>query len=123
MADEKIHMVMMAVTDMAQAKTFYVEQLGFRVVTDFGQGAHHWVTVEPSGGGPTLTLSTMHGKMQPGTMTLYLSTSNIEGAYNDLKAKGVAVDDIKDDLFGPGSGVKWIRLEDPDGNIWQVFQS
>ena len=29
MADEKILMVMMAVTDMAKAKAFYAEQLGF----------------------------------------------------------------------------------------------
>ena len=26
---------------------------------------------------------------------------------------------VKDDLYGPGSGVKWFNLEDPDGN--QVF--
>ncbi|HEX8036151.1 MAG TPA: VOC family protein, partial [Ktedonobacterales bacterium] len=29
-------MVMMAVTDMAKAKAFYAEQLGFQVTTDFG---------------------------------------------------------------------------------------
>jgi hypothetical protein len=24
--------------------------------------------------------------------------------------------EVKNDLFGPGSGVKWFRVEDPDGN-------
>jgi len=38
MADEKIMMVMMAVTDMAKAKAFYAEQLGFQVTKDVGQG-------------------------------------------------------------------------------------
>jgi predicted enzyme related to lactoylglutathione lyase len=80
MADEKILMVTMAVTDMAKAKAFYAEQLGWSVTTDVGQGDQHWVTLEPPGGGASLTLSTMHGNMKPGTMRLYLSTSNIEAA-------------------------------------------
>ena len=123
MADEKILMVMMAVTDMAKAKAFYAEQLGFQVTTDYGQGDQHWVTLEPPGGGASLTLSTMHEHMKPGTMTLYFSTSNIEAAYNELKAKGVKVNEVKDDLYGRGSGVKWFNLEDPDGNRWLVVQS
>ncbi len=111
MANEKILMVMMSVTDMAKAKAFYAEQLGWSVTQDYGQGDQHWVTLSLPGGGATLTLSTMHGKMKPGTMTLYLSTSDIEATYNDLKAKG------------PGSGVKWFNLHDPDENRWLVVQS
>ncbi len=123
MADEKIMMVMMAVTDMAKAKAFYAEQLGFQVTVDYGQGDQHWVTLQPPGGGPSLTLSTLHGNMRPGTMRLYLSTSDIEAMHNELKAKGVKVNDVKDDLYGPESGVKWFDLRDPDGNLWQVAQS
>src|SRR2546426_8411833 len=123
MANEKILMVMMSVTEMAKAKAFYAEQLGWTVTSDYGQGDQHWVTLSLPGGGATLTLSTMHGKMKPGTMTLYLSTSDIEATYNDLKAKGVKVNEIKDDLYGPGSGVKWFNLHDPDENRWLVVQS
>lgn len=123
MADEKIMMVMMAVTDMAKAKAFYAEQLGFQVTIDYGQGDQHWVTLQPPGGGPSLTLSTLHGNMRPGAMRLYLSTSDIEAMHDALKAKGVKVNDVKDDLYGPGSGVKWFDLRDPEGNLWQVAQS
>ncbi len=123
MADEKILMVMIAVTEMAKAKAFYAEQLGFQVTKDYGQGARHWVSLELPGGGASLTLTTMHGHMKPGTMHLYLSTSNIEAAYDELKAKGVKVNEVKDDLYGPGSGIKWFDLSDPDGNQWQVVQS
>ena len=123
MADEKLLMVLMAVTDMAKAKAFYAEQLGWSVTQDYGQGDRHWVSLELPGGGASLTLSTMHGKMKPGTMTLYLSTSNIEAAYHELKAKDVKVNEVKDDLYGPGSGVKWFDLRDPDGNRWLVVQS
>lgn len=123
MTNEKISMLQMAVTEMAKAKAFYVEQLGWSATTDYGQGDHHWVSLELPGGGTTLTLSTMHGHMKPGTMTLYLSTSDIEATYNVFKAKGVEVNDIQNDLYGPGSGVKWFRISDPDGNVWQVHQS
>ena len=123
MANEKIMMVMIAVTDMAKAKAFYAEQLGFQVTVDYGEGAQHWVTLELPGGGPSLTLSTLHGNMKPGTMRLYLATSNIEAAHNELNAKGIKVNEVKDDLYGPGSGVKWFDLRDPDGNLWQVVQS
>ena len=123
MANEKLLMVMIAVTDMTKSKTFYAEQLGWTVTTDYGQGAHHWVSLALPGGGATLTLSTMHEHMKPGTMKLYFSTSNIEATYNELKAKGVQVDEIKNDLYGPGSGVKWFDLQDPDGNSWLAVQS
>ena len=123
MADEKLLMVQMAVTDMAKAKAFYADQLGWAVTTEVGQGDQHWVTLTLPGGGPALTLSTMHGNMKPGTMRLYLATSDIDAAHDKLKAKGVKVNDVKDDLYGPGSGVKWFALTDPDGNVWTVAQS
>jgi catechol 2,3-dioxygenase-like lactoylglutathione lyase family enzyme len=123
MADEKLLMVMMAVTDMAKAKAFYAEQLGWSVTKDVGRGDKHWVSLELPGGGASLNLSTMHEHMKPGTMSLYFSTSNIEAVYNELKAKGVNVDEVKDNLYGPGSGVKWFKLEDPDGNRWLAVQS
>ena len=124
MANEKILMLQMAVTDMAKAKAFYAEQMGFQVTKDVGQGNHHWVSLELPGGGASLTLSTMHGNMKPGTMALYLSTSDIEATYHELKAKGVEpTSEIANDLYGPGSGVKWFRLSDPDGNVWTMVQA
>jgi len=123
MANEKILMVLMSVTDMAKAKAFYAEQLGWSVTADYGKGDRHWVTLSLPGGGASLTLSTLHEHMKPATTTLSVSTSNIEAAYNELKAKGVKVNEVKDDLYGPGSGVKWFNLHDPDENRWLVVQS
>jgi hypothetical protein len=54
--------------------------------------------------------------MQPGTMTVYFATSDVSAAHMALSEKGLKVNEIKDDLYGPGSGVKWFSLEDPDGN-------
>lgn len=65
----------------------------------------------------------MHENMKPGTLKLYLSTSNLEAAYNEFKARGIKVSEVKNDLYGPGSGVKWFEITDPDGNRWLLVQS
>ena len=39
----------------------------------------------------------------------------VAAAHQELSKKGIKVSDIQDDLFGPGSGVKFFQLEDPDG--------
>src|SRR5258708_19515937 len=89
MAGEKILMFHMAVTDMAKAKEFYAEKLGFKVTQDYEQGDQHWVSLDAPGGGASLNLTTMHENMKPGTMKLYLSTPDIEAEYQELKAKHV----------------------------------
>jgi len=40
----------------------------------------------------------------------------------ELSGKRVKHNEVKDDLFGPQSGVKWFDLEDPDGNQVLVVQ-
>ena len=54
--------------------------------------------------------------MKPGTMQLYFATSDVVAAHKEFSNKGVKVNEVKDDLFGPGSSVKWFNLKDPDGN-------
>jgi hypothetical protein len=44
-------------------------------------------------------------------------------AHTDLSAKGAKVNEVKNDLFGPGSGVKWFNVEDPDGNQVLLVQA
>lgn len=119
MAIEKILMFTIAVTDMAKTKDFYAEMLGFHLTKDFGQGDQHWVSLDLPGGGASLNLTTMHENMKPGTMKLYLSTSDIEATYKDLKAKSVEpTSEIADDGWG-----KWFGISDPDGNTWLIVQS
>ena len=119
---DKITMTIMAVSNMDRAKEFYSGKLGFKVVTDYASAGQRWVTVVPPGGGTSITLSTYFENLKPGTMKLYLSTPDIQAGYKELSAKGVKVNEIKDDLFGSGSGVKWFSLEDPDGNQWLIWQ-
>lgn len=119
-AVDNFMMFSMAVNNIPKAKEFYSDKLGLKVVTDYSQNNdNRWVTLEFSGGEASITLTTFHENMKPGTMKLYFATSNVADAHKELAGKGVKVNDVKDDLFGPGSGVKWFNLEDPDGN--QVF--
>lgn len=119
-AIDKLMMLSLAVSDMAKAKEFYADKLGLTVVTDYDQSDDsRWVSLAFPEDGVSITLTTFHENMKPGTTKLYLRTSDIVAARKQLTSRGAEVDEINDDLFGPGSGVKWFSLHDPDGS--QVF--
>jgi predicted enzyme related to lactoylglutathione lyase len=110
----------MAVSDMPKAKAFYVDKLGLKVESDYRRDEHNWwVSLTPTEAGPSIVLSTAHENMKPGTMSLYFASSDVAAAHKELSAKGAKVNEVRDDLYGPGSGVKWFNLDDPDSN--QVF--
>ena len=79
-------------------------------------------SLTPPGGGVTITLTTFHENFRHGTMALYFASANVVAAQKELGDKGVKVNEVKDDLFGPGSGVKWFNFEDPDGNLVHLAQ-
>ncbi|HTH54766.1 MAG TPA: VOC family protein [Cyclobacteriaceae bacterium] len=119
----KFMMLYVAVSDMPKSKKFYADDLGLKVVRDYRKDENNrWVSVAFPEGGVTLTLSTYHGNAKPGTMNLYFATSDVNAAYNELSKKGIHVNKIKDDLFGPGSGVKWFDFQDPDGHQIKIVQ-
>jgi predicted enzyme related to lactoylglutathione lyase len=112
-----------AVTDMPKAKAFYADKLGLKVTSDFRRDGHNWwVGLALPEGGTSVILTTAHENMKPGTMKLYFATADIAEAHKQIGAKGAKVNEVKDDLFGPGSGVKWFSLEDPDGNQVLLIQ-
>jgi catechol 2,3-dioxygenase-like lactoylglutathione lyase family enzyme len=124
-------MFSMSVSDMPKAKAFYADKLGLAITADYRQNDDDWwVTFTPAGGGPNITLArakdhvpaSVEG-LKPGTLSLYFATSDIAASHKELAGKGVKVNDIQDDLYGPGSGVKWFNLEDPDGNTVHVVQA
>ena len=117
----QLTMVSVVVSDMQKAKEFYAEKLGLDVVTDYRQNDDNWwVTLTLPGGGASMTLArsstTSNEPPKPGTLGFYLSTSDIEAAHNELDAKGLKTSPVRDNLYGPGSGVKFFQVQDPDGN-------
>ncbi|HLJ46366.1 MAG TPA: glyoxalase superfamily protein [Bryobacteraceae bacterium] len=117
---DKLIRFKMAVNDMPKAKAFYAEKLGLKVTTDYRRDDHNWwVSLALPEDGASIVVTTAHENMKPGTMSLYFASPDVAAAHQEISAKGAKVNEIKDDLYGPGSGVKWFNVEDPDGN--QVF--
>ena len=117
----KFTMVSILVSDMKKAKEFYAEKLGLTVATDYRRNDNNWwVTLTFPGGGANITLarsSTTHNEAaKPDTISFYFSTADLAAAHTDLHEKGVKTSEIMDDLYGPGSGVKFFQVKDPDGN-------
>ena len=114
---DKLTMFNLAVSDMPKAKAFYADTLGLKVTKDYRQDDQHWwVTLTSTEGGVSINLSRYEEQIiKPGTVGVYFKTSDVAAARRELSEKGAKVNDIQDDLFGPGSGVKFIQLEDPDG--------
>jgi catechol 2,3-dioxygenase-like lactoylglutathione lyase family enzyme len=116
----KLTMVTVVVGDMNKAKEFYAEKLGLRVATDYRLNDDNWwVTLTCPGGGANITLArssvTSNEQPKPGTVAFYFSTPDITATHTELNEKGVATGEVRDDLYGPGSGVKFIQFKDPDG--------
>ena len=121
---KKLMQFAVAVSDMPKAKEFYAEKLGLKVTTDFRRDdTNWWVTLTLPENGLSIVLTTHHDQMKPGTMTLWFATSDITAAHKELRNKGIEVNEIKDDLHGPGSGTKWFNFKDPDGNLIHLEQA
>jgi predicted enzyme related to lactoylglutathione lyase len=118
----KLLMFKIAVNDMPKTKAFYVDELGLEVKSDYKQDDKNWwVSLATPKGDISITLSTYHENMKPGTLVLYFATEDIDSARKDLANCNPS--EIQDDLFGPGSGVKWFKLSDPDDNLIFLAQT
>ena len=126
MTVNKITMISLPVSDQDRAKSFYVDKLGFSVAMDYVMGnaeageraGNRWVMLIPPGGSPSITLTTWFEDLRPGVMKLTLSTSDVEAAYRELKAKSVKPNnEISDAPWG-----RWFSVDDPDGNNWLIVQ-
>lgn len=111
---QHVRIVSVPVRDQEQAKSFYVEQLGFEVRRDaaWGEGMR-WVEVGPAGSTTSLTLVTWFESMPPGSLQgLVVTTDDIQATYLALRARGVQFDEPP--VEQPGGMLAVFR--DPDGN-------
>ena len=104
------------VTDQDRALAFYIEKLGFRLVTDQPFNAEQrWIELGVLGADTRIVLFRFGDSMKPGgQMNITFWTDDVEGTARELKSKGVEfVMEPKRESWGTAAAFK-----DLDGNIF-----
>jgi catechol 2,3-dioxygenase-like lactoylglutathione lyase family enzyme len=117
---QNVTVVSVPVSDQDQAKTFYVDTLGFQLVRDDDSiPGIRWVQVAPQPGATALTLVTWFGTMPPGSLRgLVLTCADLDAEYTRLNAAGVQFD-------SPPERQPWATeavFRDLDGNMLVLQQ-
>ena len=127
--DFKLELVVVPVSDVDRAKTFYIELAGFHLDVDHSAGDDFRVVqLTPPGSACSITL--MRNTQAPGSVQgLHLIVSDIEAARAELAERGMDVSEIfhfeaGKQLPGPDPQRRnynsFCSFSDPDGTGWLV---
>jgi Predicted enzyme related to lactoylglutathione lyase len=114
MTINKVQLFSVPVTDQDRARDFYVETLGFELLTDTEMGPDmRWVLVSPVGAQTAITLVTWFPSMPAGTLKgLVVETDDLDADIARLTEAGVSFDNgIEQAPWG-----RFAQFADPDGN-------
>ncbi len=116
----KLELIMVPVTDVDRAKTFYTEMIGFHADHDQQVNEHlRFVQLTPEGSACSIAIGTGITDMAPGSLKgLQMVASDIEAVHRELVERGVDVSEIEDLVWG-----SFVYFSDPDGNAWAVQQT
>src|SRR6478672_12444102 len=133
--DMALETVVIAVSDVDRAKTFY-EGLGWRLDADLGEGDFRIVQLNPPGSGCSIQFGVGLTSAAPGSAVNLLVVSDIEAAHDDLVAHGVDAEVFHDSSVGYNrfdasvrakgpdperkTYASFAEFRDPDGNVWQL---
>ena len=126
--DWKLEVIVVPVSDVDRAKTFYADKMGFNVDVDQQMGERFRVVqLTPSGSACSITIGTGLVESPPGSLKgLQLVVADIEAARAELVGRGVGVTPIRhmdEGVWVEGHGGPWnsfFFFDDPDGNSWTV---
>lgn len=119
----KIGKITLYVNNQAEAKKFWTEKLNFVVKFEQPMGPNMtWLEVGPSESEFTTFVlyekSTMLAQNPSANVahpSIILSTTDIEGAYNEMKNNSVEVDKMMNMPYG-----KMFSFKDQDGNVYLI---
>ena len=129
--DWKLELIVIPVSDVDRAKTFYTEKAGFHLDVDHCAGDDFRVVqMTPPGSACSITVGTGLSGAAPGSVQgLHLVVSDIVAARAELIERGVDASE----LYHIGSGGQmpgpdpqrsnystFLSFNDPDGNGWLV---
>ncbi len=117
--DWKLELIVIPVSDVDRAKTFYTEKAGF--IADHDQTVSdeiRFVQLTPPGSACSIALGRGIVEGRPGSVKgLQMVVSDINAAHAELVERGVEVSDVQ--VLDWGS---FVYFSDPDGNAWSVQQ-
>ena len=116
-----ISVVSVPVSDQQRAKAYYVDVLGFTVVTEatFGDDLHWIQLAAPGDTQVSITLVNWFDEMPAGSLRgLVIDTDDIERDYRVLQDRGADLPSPP----GPQPGGIFLMLRDPDGNTFALHQ-
>jgi catechol 2,3-dioxygenase-like lactoylglutathione lyase family enzyme len=119
MANFKLELISVPVSDVDRAKAFYTEKAGFNADHDHTVSDEvRFVQLTPPGSACSIAIGTGLSGMAPGSLEgLQLVVEDVEAARAELADRGVDVSDVQ--TFPWGS---FVYFSDPDGNGWAVQQ-
>ena len=117
--DWKIELIILPVSDVDRAKSFYVDQVGFHADHDQTVNENlRFVQLTPPGSACSIAIGKGITDKTPGTVGgLMMVVGDIEAAHRGLSERGVKVTNIHDEAWG-----RFVDFSDPDGNMWSVQQ-
>jgi catechol 2,3-dioxygenase-like lactoylglutathione lyase family enzyme len=129
MADLKLELVLVPVSDVDRAKAFYTEQLGFTLDVDHQPNDEFRVVqMTPPGSACSITIGIGITSAEPGSYRgTHLVVTDIEAARAELVGRGVDVSEIRHMTpqgWAPGPDPahgdyeSFADFADPDGNTW-----
>ncbi|REB07497.1 VOC family protein [Sporosarcina sp. BI001-red] len=120
---QKLGQVMVYVSDQDSVKKFWVEDIGFSVISeeDNGEGMR-WIEIAPSDGSETSIIlhnkeliSNMQPELNMGTPSLMFVTDKLDELYEKFTNKEVTVGEV---VRMPSGRV--FNFADPEGNYFAV---
>jgi catechol 2,3-dioxygenase-like lactoylglutathione lyase family enzyme len=126
--DWKLELVVVPVSDIDRAKSFYMEQVGFDLLVDHRAGEDFRV-VQLTPRGSACSIALMKNASAGSVQGLHLVVRDIEAASAELTQRGIDTTDIfhfEGANQVPGADPQrsdynsWIAFSDPDGNGWMV---
>lgn len=138
--DMKLEVLLVPVSDVDRAKSFY-QKLGFRLDVDYANNGYRIIQLTPPGSSASIILGNGVTAAKPGSIDrMVLAVRDIAAARAELLAQGVAVSEpFHDTGGGLGAGfhtgtethasgpdpqrrsyASYATFSDPDGNSWML---
>ena len=129
--DWKLELIVVPVSDVDRAKSFYLEQFGFELIVDHSPNeSFRIVQLVPPGSACAIAFGIGVQSSEPGTMKgLHLVVTDIDEARAQLVGRGAEPSELFHFEAGgqaPGPDPAradyntFFSLADPDGNMWLV---